>query len=174
MEIDAFKALRITKSVVVPLVLVITLVSVFSSFYVLKVDCSPPILLEKPQTSDQIGWHTVETWTFGIAAFMVFAVRGMDYYAYMSDQSDVKKAIAKFLSWLLDKIRRPREKTISEKQKLRRTAKLKLKMLSPEISKLIISLIASLVAIIGIHAKIVVNFVLNTRCRILFSVTMEA
>lgn len=173
MENDAFKASRIAKSVVVFIVLAITLVSVFSSFYVLKVDCSPPIVVEKPQTSDQIGWHTAETWTFGITTFTVFVVRVIDYYGYMSDENDIKKAITKFLSWLLNKIRRPREKTISEKQKFGRTATLKLKMLFSEISKLIISLIASLATIIGIHAKIVVNFVLNTRRRILFSITME-
>jgi hypothetical protein len=173
MEINSVKTSRIAKSVIACIVLATTLVSVFSSFYVLKVDCSPPIVVEKPLASDQTGWHTVETWTFGITAFTVFVVRAIHYYAYISDQNDVKEAIARFLSWFLDKRRRSREKTISERQKIRRTATLKLKMLSSEVSKLVISLIASLATIIGIHAKIVVNFVLDKTGRILFSITME-
>jgi len=128
-----FKASRIVKSVIIFIVLIIALVSVFSSFYVLKVDCSSPIVVEKPQTSDQIGWHTAETWTFGITTFTVFVVRVIDYYGYLSDENDVKKAIAKCLSWLLNKVRKPREKPNSKKHKFGQKAMLKLKMLSSEV-----------------------------------------
>jgi hypothetical protein len=148
--------------------------SLVSGFYVLKVNGLSSVVAEKQQTSNQIGWHNVETWVFGVTTFgVVSVVRAIDYFAYISDENDIKKTMAKFVKWVLDKIRKPREKTIS-KQKIRRTAILKLKIATVEISRLVISLIASLATLIGIRIKSVVKFILNTtKGRILFVITIE-
>jgi hypothetical protein len=92
------------------IIIVSTVLISFCSFYPLRLNCSLPIVEGKTEANYNIqqegrpSWHTVEVWSFGIIPFFVFAIRSIDYFAYLCDEDeDVKEAKVKYFSWVCNR-----------------------------------------------------------------------